>query len=321
MFGDKKNYYKFKSDSVPSRHKPIAEFVDKLYNMVQDNLNEPYIRWNSDGKSFIIIHPPEFARCILENYFKHANLSSFVRQLNKYHFHKIKSSENIIEAFGSQVWEFRNPDFQKNRPDLLTRIKRKRSSNERSFRSYYDTGSNIVDQTSMMQDQILGTLKVITRYFQVIIEDLNEIKKFILHEKGLQPTIFANILLAEDNVTCSTYASVILKKIGCAVTIAESEDDIMEKLSGDKFDMVIFSLGLPNINSVVRSLRQYDNSTIIIAISEGLSKEECVSFLSLGINEILIKPYHHDALVQLINNYCNPKRRTGAVWKQYGISH
>lgn len=67
--------------------------------------------------SFKIHNVRAFEETVLPLYFKHSNLSSFVRQLNMYSFHKVRGDKN--------EFEFEHDRFVRNRPDLLPEIKRK----------------------------------------------------------------------------------------------------------------------------------------------------------------------------------------------------
>ena len=107
------------------------DFAEKLYLILEDPKNINIIRWSDDGETFIILDTIEFARKILELYFKHKNLNSFVRQLNKYDFHKMKSSDETLERYGNHIWEFKHANFQRKRRELLGKIVRKKSLNER----------------------------------------------------------------------------------------------------------------------------------------------------------------------------------------------
>ncbi|BGP08244.1 Flocculation suppression protein [Rhodotorula toruloides] len=119
------------SAPVATGGKSQASFVHKVWAMLEDPSLRKYIAWSEDGKSFLVFNPSEFAREVLPRYFKHSNFSSFLRQCNFYNWSKVNdalsSSNHFTNPDGSQgqAWEFRNPSFQRGRPDLLARIKRK----------------------------------------------------------------------------------------------------------------------------------------------------------------------------------------------------
>ncbi|KAF9606843.1 hypothetical protein IFM89_029300 [Coptis chinensis] len=61
-----------------------APFLTKTYQLVDDPKTDHIVSWGEDQTTFVVWRPPEFARDLLPNYFKHNNFSSFVRQLNTY---------------------------------------------------------------------------------------------------------------------------------------------------------------------------------------------------------------------------------------------
>lgn len=66
-------------------HKSVpAPFLTKTYQLVDDPTTDHVVSWGEDDTTFVVWRPPEFARDLLPNYFKHNNFSSFVRQLNTY---------------------------------------------------------------------------------------------------------------------------------------------------------------------------------------------------------------------------------------------
>ncbi|KAJ4800297.1 Heat shock transcription factor [Rhynchospora pubera] len=92
----------------------VTPFLTKTYQLVDDHSIDEVISWNTDGTSFVVWRPAEFARDILPRFFKHSNLSSFVRQLNTYGFRKV-----------SDRWEFTNENFRRNEKRLLREIRRR----------------------------------------------------------------------------------------------------------------------------------------------------------------------------------------------------
>ncbi|KLO14874.1 hypothetical protein SCHPADRAFT_871912 [Schizopora paradoxa] len=100
-----------------------SDFVKKLYKMLEDNTFHHVVSWNQSGDAFVVKDMNEFTKSILPRMFKHSNFASFVRQLNKYDFHKVKNSDDT--QYGEHSWTFRHPDFQADRREALENIKRK----------------------------------------------------------------------------------------------------------------------------------------------------------------------------------------------------
>lgn len=102
----------------------VPGFILKLWKMINDPQCDDLISWSEDGQSFIILDPPRFSQ-ELSKYFKHNNISSFIRQLNMYGFKKVSTIENSGLHPLTDDLHFYHPDFTKDHPDQLEAIKRK----------------------------------------------------------------------------------------------------------------------------------------------------------------------------------------------------
>ncbi|KDR84358.1 hypothetical protein GALMADRAFT_709408 [Galerina marginata CBS 339.88] len=95
--------------------------------MLEDLSIHSIVRWGPMRDCFIVNNLSEFSKTVLPRIFRHSNFASFVRQLNKYDFHKINQTE--FNQAGEQTPMFRHRYFHGDRPGDLKNIKRKLIAN------------------------------------------------------------------------------------------------------------------------------------------------------------------------------------------------
>ena len=153
----KKSHVTISTKSGPTSHtittfssnKPSSnEFVRKLFHILENNAYPEIVRWTDDGDSFVVIDTGKFTSQILPNHFKHSNFASFVRQLNKYDFHKVKRKQDEKSKYGDLSWEFKHPLFKKQYPSGLDNIRRKVSVSKKDS----NTNSNSSNNTNNSSD-------------------------------------------------------------------------------------------------------------------------------------------------------------------------
>lgn len=98
-----------------------------IHRMLEDPSYSSVVRWGDDGDSFVVLENEKFTKHILPKHFKHSNFASFVRQLNKYDFHKVRQNneDGQQSQYGPNAWEFKHPEFKANSKETLDNIRRK----------------------------------------------------------------------------------------------------------------------------------------------------------------------------------------------------
>ena len=87
---------KRKSSSIESKQ---DKFLLKLYEILEKEEYSKIIHWSKNGSYIVIENIHSLAKKILPIYFNHQNYSSFVRQLNMYNFHKIRTVPGKQEQY------------------------------------------------------------------------------------------------------------------------------------------------------------------------------------------------------------------------------
>jgi hypothetical protein len=145
------------------------KFVRNLYAMVLCDDNVEAVGFSEDGLCLEIRNPTLLSSSVLQKYFKHKNVSSFIRQLNNYGF---KTIPVLLNSPVSHC--FAHDCFKKNRLDLLEGVVRRGSSRASEV-------------------QLTGTLETLK-------EKEDETKKQIMHLKRENDHLaHQNQLLNEEN--------------------------------------------------------------------------------------------------------------------------
>ncbi|KAI8831518.1 hypothetical protein BJ741DRAFT_667844 [Chytriomyces cf. hyalinus JEL632] len=105
----------------------VSDFVSKLFSAISGDHFKNQIRWSEAGDSFIVMDQFAFAREVMPRLFSHTNYQSFVRQLNKYGFHKLKTGDPKIGSMGAMTAEFQHASFLRGHPEFLGEITRKKN--------------------------------------------------------------------------------------------------------------------------------------------------------------------------------------------------
>ncbi|KAF2133203.1 HSF-type DNA-binding domain-containing protein [Dothidotthia symphoricarpi CBS 119687] len=145
-------------------------FIHKLYNMLEDQGIQHLISWSSTNESFVMSPSSEFSK-VLSSYFKHTNISSFVRQLNMYGFHKVSDVFHTGSP-DSPLWEFKHGNGNFKRGDLvgLREIKRRASRHALIHRDSFSapkvpTIPSVGQTVEPMPDPVESRLNVLEHNF------------------------------------------------------------------------------------------------------------------------------------------------------------
>ncbi|RVD90729.1 heat shock transcription factor [Tubulinosema ratisbonensis] len=278
-------------------NRTTQEFSEKLYDILEDPTNQRYIRWNEAGDTFLIIDTLEFTKNTLDQYFKHKNFNSFIRQLNKYDFHKVKSSEETIMKFGENIWEFKHEFFRRRRKELLTKIVRKKSINERK-EEFSDFNIDVAEKSIFLQNQMLNSLKQLSAHFQALTQDIIELKRIIFGDRNLNYTHSA--VLYEENLSIKQSITTILQKNGFRVHAIESSSEISGLLLEKKIDLVIISSNFRNYMSFIHSFKKSDPNIPLILTGVSFDRNELLELQRIGVDDVILKPINENSFLKIL---------------------
>jgi len=111
-----------------------------------------------------------------------------------------------------------------------------------------------------------------------------------------------NVLIVDDNKINQIVTQNILKKKGYTCEIASNGRDAITMLKDGKFDLVLMDINMPEMNGleaakVIRTFNTHMPIIALTAVEEGEIRKQA---LSVGMNDVIVKPYDTEQFFQTI---------------------
>lgn len=110
------------------------------------------------------------------------------------------------------------------------------------------------------------------------------------------------VLIVDDNKINQIVTQNILKKKGYTCDVASNGMDAIEKLRSEKFDLVLMDINMPEMNGLdaTKIIREFNPNIPVIALTAVEEGEVRNQALSVGMNDVIIKPYDTQQFFQTI---------------------
>lgn len=123
------------------------------------------------------------------------------------------------------------------------------------------------------------------------------------------------ILVVEDVELNQYLARHIMESWGCIVDVVENGKLAVERVMEVDFDLILMDIQMPVMDGKeatrqIRGIKDERKSTVpIVALTANALKRECESYLQLGMNDCMAKPFEEPALFNTVSR--NIKKVTG----------
>jgi CheY-like chemotaxis protein len=143
--------------------------------------------------------------------------------------------------------------------------------------------------------------------------------KSVKKPKWSQPP---RVLLVEDDAICRSVSSKLLQIFGCKFDVAVDGQYAIERMGNKKYDIVLMDIMMPRVDGVTatKSIRQFDQLTPIISMTSNTTENDCITYLSNGMNDVLPKPFNKNGLLTVLERYCSHLRHMNETSIDPGFS-
>jgi CheY-like chemotaxis protein len=113
------------------------------------------------------------------------------------------------------------------------------------------------------------------------------------------------ILAVDDNSDSRSLLSLLLKKMGHNVTVAQDGPDALSQLNQDSYDLVLMDIQMPGMDGYeathqIRTMVNGKSSIPVIALTANAMAGDSEKAFKAGMDDYITKPIHLDALKNLL---------------------
>ena len=146
---------------------------------------------------------------------------------------------------------------------------------------------------------------------------VEKFKDFAYYTNRLQYITNSYILLVEDNIFNQEVAAGLLIGVGFILDIANNGYEALEKISNNKYDIVLMDMQMPEMDGIsttieIRKNANYD-SLPIIAMTANAMTEDKNRCINAGMNDYITKPINPDELFDKLQIWIEPKKLINQV--------
>jgi CheY-like chemotaxis protein/HPt (histidine-containing phosphotransfer) domain-containing protein len=117
-----------------------------------------------------------------------------------------------------------------------------------------------------------------------------------------------SILIVDDQPFNIELAETILTRTGATVKSCHNGLEALENLENNQFDIVLMDIQMPEMSGLeatkqLRKSKGINRDTRIIALTAGSSDKDKTMAIEAGMNDILLKPFTQDDLLNIISSH------------------
>ncbi|MBA4700118.1 MAG: response regulator transcription factor [Ruminococcus sp.] len=128
------------------------------------------------------------------------------------------------------------------------------------------------------------------------------------------------IFLVEDDKAIARNLMLLLQAEGFTVTHAHTQGDALAMLAGNKFDLALVDISLPDGNgfTVCTEIKETQDIPVIFLTASG-DESSVVTGLNIGADDYITKPFRPRELIARIGTALRKGRRSGTDFQILGV--